>query len=94
MLVRNWGTVPSSTRAVVVLARGEVGEHVADAPARATRRLVPVGVAEPGKEAGEPFRLGGHQIVRIETGQIPVVNHCYLHGQCANRNRPVSCSAA
>jgi len=66
---------PVQAGPVVVLAHGQVPEHVSYRPPSAPRRPLPAGLAEAGKERTQARGLGVEQGERIEPGQLPVIGH-------------------
>ena len=69
------GDTPVETRPVVVLARGKMGDEVAERPTGAARRATPVLGGKRGDVHLDALRLGGHQLHRIELLEFVVDGH-------------------
>ena len=79
---RNAGDRPIQAGPVVVLARGQVPEHVPYRPPSAPRCPLPAGFTKAGKERIQAPGLVIEQGERIEPGQLTVIGHS------ASRRRP------
>ncbi len=74
------------TGLVVLLARRQVREQVAHAPAIASARFLPHVGARAREELIQPRGLGSHQLVGVEPRQILIVDHYVSFLRTAHRN--------